>query len=83
MDNIKKVLNNKYLMDYIYEFDNTYRENFKKNILVNNILLESAHSFWYDKYEKALMGDASSEYVLELQNGFIDTLLLLMPNFYN
>ena len=81
MENTKKVLNNNYLMDYIYEFDNTYRETFKKEIIYKLDLLESTNDFWYDKYEKSLKKNNLKK-TLEFQNIFLDTLYLLQPHIF-
>ena len=76
MNTIQKVLNNKYLLDYIYQFDNTFRLKFKQNIINNNILLDGVHTFWYDKYKKALMNIVNN-----LNLRFWIILLHLVPTF--
>jgi hypothetical protein len=82
MNSIKKVLDNKYLMDYIYEFDNSYRIKFKNEIIYKLDLLDNAHSFWYDKYKKAFYNNKNLDIILSYQNAFIDTIFLINPNIF-
>jgi hypothetical protein len=71
----EKIYYDKYLIDYIYEFDYTYKEFFINEIIKPKLLLHSSHLFWYNKYKKSLYKDHYSEkYTLELQEGFFDTL---------
>jgi hypothetical protein len=69
-----RIYYDKYLLDYIFEFDNTYREKFVNKIIMPKLLLDSSHSFWYDKYEKSLFKNNNTKYTLELQEAFFDTL---------
>lgn len=74
----EKIYYNDDLMYIIYQYDSTYID--KHKLLIKNSLLsicEVSHSFWYDKYEKALREDKNIKYVLELQEAFFDTLELL------
>lgn len=79
--NKMKVFNDKYLLNYIYEFDNTYKEIFTKMVLSNNQILEGAHCFWYDKYQKMLFTNKPYKYVMELQDAFFDTLSMIDKSF--
>jgi len=72
-----KVFSDKYLVNYIYQFDNTYKDIFTKSVLSNNQILESAHSFWYNKYEKMLFMNEPYDYVMELLDAFYDTLIMV------
>ncbi len=47
-----KIFNNKYLLDYIYEFDGTYREKFKKALIFTSYILIKVHNFWYNRYSR-------------------------------
>ena len=70
-----RIYYDKYLMDFIFEFDNTYKEKFKNEIINTKILLNTAHIFWYNKYEKSLFNKINNnKYTLELQEEFFDTL---------
>lgn len=67
---------NKPLLDYIYEFDGTYKEKFKKEFVLNRKILETSHTYWYTRYEKALFLEDNDVIVLQLQYVFFDTLNL-------
>jgi hypothetical protein len=70
---------NKLLLDYIFEFDGTYKENFKKEFILNRKILEASHYYWYNRYEKALFLEDSDIIILQLQDAFFDTLNLWDP----
>jgi hypothetical protein len=69
-----RIYYDKYLLDYIFEFDNTYKEKFINKIITPKLLLNSSHLFWYYKYEKSLFKNNNERYTLELQEAFFDTL---------
>ena len=90
----QKIYYNDDLMYIINQFDSTHIEKHKfliKDTL--NQICETSHSFWYNKYEKALRNhlcnikyilelqdvffDCNIKYILELQDAFFDTLILL------
>ena len=82
------IYNNKDLMREIYLFDPTFRIFFRENFINNNVILDAAHSFWYEKYANVLQKCRTSvtngdlRYVLEIQQGFFDTLYQLSPELF-
>jgi hypothetical protein len=82
------VYKNRDLMREIYLFDPTFRIFFRENFVNNKVILEAAHSFWYEKYIRALRTSRTSEtvgelrYILEIQRGFFDTLYQLSPRLF-
>lgn len=64
---------NKHLLDYIFDFDGIYKENFIKNIVLQKNILEAAHIFWYKKYENELLS----------QNNNINLILIYQKEFFN
>lgn len=77
-----KIYFNKDLMDYIYSYDDTYIEQFKKNIVFNLSLLEKASDFWYDKYNFNLNLNVNNNYILHLQDQFLEIIFKLYnPDF--
>ena len=82
------IYNNKDLMREIYLFDSTFHIFFRENIIINNTILDAAHTFWYEKYMRVLrmqripgtIGELQN--VLEIQQGFFDTLYQLSPEIF-
>lgn len=73
----QKIYYNKYLLEYIYEFDATYRERFKHTFVVTRSILENTHIYWYNRYEKELLKiNSDLNLVLQFQSIFFDTLKL-------
>jgi hypothetical protein len=64
----------------------TIAEGFEKHKLLmkENLLIisEKSHTFWYDKYEKALKEYTNIRSILEFQEAFFDTLEILGLNKY-
>ena len=46
---IQSVMNNKDLLSYIFQFDNTYKEIFNK-IIKTHVILCKCYKFWYRKF---------------------------------
>jgi ADP-glucose pyrophosphorylase len=80
----KLIFNNKYLLDYIYEFDNTIKEKFKNKLIFSKDILGAVHSYWFNRYENELKKyNANMNFVLELQEIYFDTLFLFDPDLTN
>jgi hypothetical protein len=69
---------NKFLLDYIYDFDNTYKIIFKEKIIFTKMILETSHVYWYNRYEKELFSNSDSLLVFDYQKNFLDTFYLLI-----
>lgn len=78
----KIIFHNKYLLNYIFEFDDTYQQRFKKELILSKKILESTHIYWYKRYEKELYNNETrnNNFVLELQDAYFDTLFLWDPS---
>ena len=78
----KIIFYNKYLLNYIFEFDDTYTQKFKKELVLSKKILESVHIYWYKRYEKELYNKETryNNFVLELQDAYFDTLFLWDPS---
>lgn len=67
------IYHNKFLMDYILEYDNTYKEYFSKNIIKNISLKEYACDFWYDKYYNIIKNyHYDYNYLISIQDQFLE-----------
>ena len=72
-------------MREIYQYDATYRLYFQEHFVVNKAILEAAHDFWWKKYIKYLgimkvsRNRWAIKYILEVQEGFFDTLMQISP----
>jgi hypothetical protein len=83
-----RIYYNNDLMKQIWKFDPTYHNYFTNNFVINSAILYKAHSFWYEKYVKYLHMYQSVQdlkaikYILEIQNGFYDTLEQVSPEFF-
>lgn len=84
MKNYYKVFNDKYLIDYIYQFDNTYKKIFLDNIIYNISLKEHASDFWYYKYMNLLDNINHENYnlkkILHAQDQFLEIFFTLNNN---
>jgi len=71
------------LVNYIMEFDGTYRENFRQKMVYNLYLINHVRDFWYNKYRIFLLennihsvdGIFTSlhiNYILDIQDLLID-----------
>lgn len=79
----KLIFDNKMLLDYILEFDDTYKQKFKNYLVFTRNILEVVHIYWYNRYEKELLSDkCDDKLVFELQDIYLDTLFLWDPTFY-
>ena len=74
----KLIFDNKTLLDYILEFDDTYKQNFKKDLVFTRNILEASHIYWYNRYEKELL--SGGNLVLHFQDAYFDTLFLWNPD---
>jgi hypothetical protein len=52
-----KIYYNKYLMEYIYEFDDTYRNKFKNLFIYSLDIFNKAEDIWHNKYLDYLKND--------------------------
>jgi c-di-AMP phosphodiesterase-like protein len=76
-----KVFNNNNLIDYIYQFDNTYKKKFIENIISNISLKEHASDFWYNKYMNLLNNnDSDMKLLLHAQDQFLEIFFTLNNN---
>jgi hypothetical protein len=57
----KLIFDNKPLLNYILEFDDTYKQKFKKDLVFTRDILEAAHLYWYNRYERELFWGGSGE----------------------
>ena len=81
MSSAKLIFDNKFLLEYILEFDNTYHERFKKEIVFTKNILHASHVYWYKRYEIELFApNSNTKKVLELQDAYFDTLYKIAPN---
>jgi len=80
-----KIYHNRDIMREIYLFDPTFRIYFREHFVINKMILESAHDFWWKKYIKYLRMHRpvdnlkAIKYILEIQSGFFDTLRQISP----
>jgi hypothetical protein len=75
----KIIFNNKYLLDYIFEFDDTYKQKFKKDLVLSKVILGAVNNYWYKRYERELYEKNDTNLVFELQDMFFNTLFLWDP----
>ncbi len=76
-----KIFNDQYLVDYIYQFDGTYKKIFKKNIIYNISLKEHASDFWYNKYINLVDNKNSNmKLLLHVQDQFLEIFFTLNNN---
>ena len=81
MSSAKLIFDNKFLLEYILEFDNTNQERFKKEIVFSKSILYASHMYWYKRYEIELFSqNSNTKKVLELQDAYFDTLYKIVPN---
>ena len=74
----RKIYENDDLMYLIFQYDSTHIEKHKLLMKENLLIIsEKSHSFWYDKYEKALKEYTNIRSILEFQEAFFDTLEIL------
>ena len=77
----KLIFDNKLLLDYILEFDDTYKQIFKKNLVFTKNILEASHIYWYNRYEKELLSNnCDNKLIYKLQDAYFDTLFLWDPS---
>ena len=78
----KVIFHNKYLLNYIFEFDDTYKQKFKKELILSKKILEASHMYWYKRYEKELYKNNKNNcnLILEFQDAYFDTLFLWDPS---
>jgi hypothetical protein len=81
MSSGKLIFNNKYLINYILEFDDTYKKIFKNKLVFSRNILEGAHVYWFNRYEKELL--SGGNYALDFQDIYFDTLYLWNPDLAN
>lgn len=78
-----KIFYNDDLMYLINQFDSTHIESHKLKMRDSILLIcETSHSFWYNLYEKSLNECKETKYILQIQDAFFDTLVLLGYEFY-
>jgi hypothetical protein len=79
----KIIYYNKYLLDYIFSFDDTNIKNYKTKLVFSKAIQEASNIYWYNKYEKELLyGSCSLMLVLEYQDAYLDTLYLITPELF-
>jgi hypothetical protein len=43
----KIIYYNKYLLDYIFSFDDTHVQNYKIKLVFSKVIQEASHNYWY------------------------------------